>query len=189
MAAHALTALRLLLVIPFAVLMAGSGAAGAAWAALVLAAAVATDLLDGMAARRHGTASPAGRLFDHLTDVLFVVGGLAAGALRGAFPPVLPLLVALAFAQYVIDSYWLDRAGRLRPSRLGRLNGILYFAPLGGDILVRLGAQALAPLVTALAWLLVASTLGSMGERLAAVVRARGAGASPGGGTGGRWPR
>jgi phosphatidylglycerophosphate synthase len=183
--ANALTAIRLLLIAPFAALMAAPGARAAAWAGLVLAAAIASDLLDGMIARRRGTASSAGRLFDHTTDVLFVTSGLAAGALRGAFPWILPVLVAAAFAQYAIDSYWLDRARQLRPSRLGRYNGILYFVPLGGDILVRLGVGALRPLVTAIAWFLVASTLLSMGERLVAAIRAQGrrAGASPAGET------
>ncbi len=92
--------------------------------------------------------------------------------------------MAAAFAQYAIDSYWLDRAGQLRPSRLGRYNGILYFVPLGGDVLVRLGWGALRPVVTTIAWLLVASTLLSIADRLSAALRARGrrAGGSPAGG-------
>ncbi len=186
--ANALTAVRLLLAVPFALLMAASDARSALWAAVLLAGAIATDLLDGVIARRRGTASSAGRLFDHTTDVLFVTGGLAAGAVRGAFPCALPVLVAAAFAQYAIDSYWLDRAGQLRASRLGRYNGILYFVPLGGDILVRLGLGFLRPPVTAIAWLLVASTVMSMAERLIAAIRARGrkAAASPGAGTGAR---
>jgi hypothetical protein len=120
--------------------------------------------------------------------VLFVTSGLAAGATRGAFPWILPVLVGTAFAQYVVDSYWVDRARRLRPSRLGRYNGVLYFVPLGGDLLVRLGSSSLRPAVTAVAWLLVASTLVSIGDRLIATVRARrpAARASPGAGTGGR---
>jgi CDP-diacylglycerol---glycerol-3-phosphate 3-phosphatidyltransferase len=189
--ANALTAVRLLLALPFALLMASPDARSALWAAALLAGAIATDLLDGAIARRRGTASSAGRLFDHTTDVLFVAGGLVGGALRGAFPWVLPILVAAAFAQYAVDSYWLDRARQLRASRLGRYNGILYFVPLGGDILVRLGWGALRSLVAAIAWLLVASTVLSMAERLVAAFRGRGrrAGASPGAGTGARPPR
>jgi CDP-diacylglycerol---glycerol-3-phosphate 3-phosphatidyltransferase len=186
--ANVLTALRLLLTIPFATHMAFAGARHAAWSAILLAAAIATDVLDGVIARRRGTASAAGRLFDHTADVVFVTSGLAAGAARGAFPWVVPVLVAAAFAQYVIDSYWMDRAGQLRASRLGRYNGILYFVPLGGDVLVRLGWSFLRPVITAIAWLLVASTLVSMGERLVAAVRARGqkAPASRAAGTGDR---
>jgi CDP-diacylglycerol---glycerol-3-phosphate 3-phosphatidyltransferase len=189
--ANALTAIRLCLVLPFAWLMAASDGARAPWAAAILAVGIATDLLDGVVARRRGTASAGGRLFDHTADVLLVVAGLAGGAMRGVFPWILPVLVGLAFTQYALDSYWLDRAGQLRASRLGRYNGILYFVPLAGDILVRLGGEPLRPVVTAIAWLLVASTLVSMAERMIAAIRVRGrrAGATLAGGTGDRPPR
>jgi len=166
--ANALTAIRLLLALPFALLMASGGAREAAIAGLLLAAAIATDLLDGAVARRRGTVTSAGGAFDHAVDFIFVVGGLAGGAGRGAFPWILPVLVTAAFLQYVVDSYWVDGRRALRPSRLGRYNGILYFAPLGGDILVRVGLGLLRPLVTAVAWLLVASTALSMAQRLRA---------------------
>jgi len=169
--ANALTALRLLLVAPFALLMASP--AHAALAGLVLAVAIATDLLDGPLARRRGSASATGAAFDHAADFLFVTGGLAAGAARGAFPWVLPALIAVAFAQYVADSYGIHRQRGLRPSRLGRYNGILYFAPLAGDIAVRAGAASVRPLVTALAWALVASTVASIGERALLARRGR----------------
>lgn len=189
--ANALTLLRLLLAVPFAVAMVAPDARHAAWAAVILAAAIASDLADGALARRLGTASPAGRLLDHTVDVLFVTTGLVAGAARGAFPWILPVLVAAAFAQYAIDSYLVARARELRPSRLGRYNGILYFVPLGGDIAVRLGGHALRPLLTVVVWLLVASTLSSMAERLWLAVSAgrRRGPASPDGGTRARPPR
>lgn len=166
--AHALTAARLVLVVPFALLMASGDARHAALSALLLAVAIATDLFDGPLARRLGTASAAGRVFDHATDCVFVTAGLAAAAARGGVPWLLPLLVAAAFGQYVIDSYWVHTGGALRGSRLGRWNGILYFVPLGGDVLVRLGLQPLAPLVTAIAWALVATTVLSMAARVLA---------------------
>jgi CDP-diacylglycerol--glycerol-3-phosphate 3-phosphatidyltransferase len=167
--AHALTTIRLLLILPFALLMAGGEPRSAGLAAGVLALAIATDVLDGAIARRRGTASAAGRLFDHATDCLFVTAGLAAGAMRGAVPWVLPVLVVAAFGQYVADSYWLHRGRSLRTSRLGRWNGILYFVPLVVDVLVRLGWTRLQPVLALLAWILVASTIVSMGERLRAV--------------------
>jgi CDP-diacylglycerol--glycerol-3-phosphate 3-phosphatidyltransferase len=163
--ANALTTIRLILALPFACLMASGDSWHAVLAALTLVAAIATDLLDGPVARRRGTATAAGRAFDHAADFLFVISGLAAGAVRGAFPWILPVLVTAAFAQYVIDSYWVDRRHTLRPSRLGRYNGILYFAPLVGDILVRAGFRFAEPLLTAVVWLLVVSTALSMGER------------------------
>lgn len=188
--ANALTAARVLLAVPFAFLMARGDAWSAALAGLMLLAAIATDLLDGLLARRRGTATAGGRLFDHTADCLFVTTGLAAGAFRGVFPWILALLVAAAFTQYVADSYWGYRGRALRTSTLGRWNGILYFVPLGGDVLVRLGLRTLGPVVTVLAWVLVVSTVISMGERLWALTRtSRTARGSPGGGTADRPPR
>jgi CDP-diacylglycerol--glycerol-3-phosphate 3-phosphatidyltransferase len=164
--AHALTLARLLLALPFGLLMAQAAARRAMLAALVLAVAIATDLLDGPLARRRGTVTPAGAAFDHTADCLFVTSGLAGGASRGTFPWALPVLVAAAFVQYVLDSYWLHRGRALRASRLGRWNGVLYFVPPAIDILIRLGLDGLRPLLPLLAWGLVLSTLASMGARL-----------------------
>src|SRR5262245_27802005 len=117
--ANALTGARVLLALPFAFLMTRDDARAAVLAALVLAAAIATDVLDGLVARRRGTATAGGRLFDHAADCLFVTVGLSAGAWRGALPWLLPVLVAGAFVQYVLDSRWLHGPGALRPSKLG----------------------------------------------------------------------
>jgi phosphatidylglycerophosphate synthase len=188
--AKALTAARLLLAAPFTLLALREDPRSAMISGLVLAVALATDVLDGMAARRYRTGSPLSDLFDHATDCVFVTSGLAAVASRAAVPWLLPVCVAVAFVQYVVDSYWVHRAGRLRTSALGRWNGVLYFAPLAGDAAVRAGLVTLAPAVTALAWTLVVSTLISMGERLWAVRRAsRRAPGSPAAGTGDRRPR
>jgi hypothetical protein len=66
----------------------------------------------------------------------------------------------------VIDSYWIHRKIKLRGSKLGRYNGILYFVPSFIDILIRMGVHFLDPLLTILVWMLVLSTLVSMGQRL-----------------------
>lgn len=81
--------------------------------------------------------------------------------------PLLPALVAAAFAQYALDSR-VARGGALRASRLGRWNGIAYYVMLGIP-LVR-DALGLAwpgqALVLALSYALVASTLLSMADRI-----------------------
>ncbi len=177
--AHALSLARLACVVPFWLAMSRADAAGALASALLLAVAIATDLADGRVARARGTASPLGRALDHGADFLFVVTGLAAAAMRGAIPGALPALVALAFAQYVVDSLFVHRQRQLRMNGLGRANGILYFVPLVGDALVRLGLPA-AWLVAAIAWALSLTTLASMLDRLLALRRGRGsAGSSP----------
>lgn len=162
--ANALTALRL----ASAPLLAASVAQGAAPAACALfALAVATDFFDGRLARRRGQASPFGGLLDHATDAAFVVAGLGALAWRAVVPAPLPFLVAAAFLQYLIDSR-AHTGRRLRASRLGRWNGIAYFALLGAPV-VRdaLGLAWPSPgIVRGLGWVLVATTVASMGDRL-----------------------
>jgi phosphatidylglycerophosphate synthase len=148
--------------------------AGPPWGAvLVFALAVATDVADGRIARSRAEASPLGRALDHAVDAVFVTAGAAALASRGALPALLPILIAAAFVQYAVDSR--TPAGELRGNRLGRWNGIAYYAavavPLVRDAL-GLGWPAPA-LVRALGWILVATTLVSMAGRLRLALRSR----------------
>ena len=191
-AANLLTALRLLAAPAFAFYMAKSDSGSAQIAAVLIIYAIVSDLLDGRLARHSGSASAFGRAFDHTTDFIFVTAGLCAGAMRGVFPWALPALIAVAFGQYVVDSYWFRRDRQLRMSRLGRSNGILYFFPLCGDLLARLGVfsrlglDLLEPAVLWLAWLLVGTTLLSILDRALALTR-EGRG-SPGAGRADRSP-
>lgn len=164
--ANALTALRLLLVAPFVVFMSRGDSRSAAIALVIWGVALASDFVDGPIARRRGTVSSMSGTFDHASDFLFVTGGILACAWRGSIPWILPALITAAFAQYVIDSYWIHPQAGLRGSKLGRYNGMLYFVPPCIDALIRLGAVFLRPILSALAWLLVLSTLVSMGQRL-----------------------
>ena len=164
--ANSLTAVRLFLVMPFAFFMARGDKHSAIFALGVWVVALITDFLDGPIARRTGTVTALSGAFDHTSDFLFVTCGLFGGALRGAFPWILPVLITAAFSQYVIDSYWVHRQAKLRGSKLGRYNGMLYFVPTCMDALIRLGLRLLQPLLTILVWLLVVSTLVSMGQRL-----------------------
>ena len=169
--ANALTALRLVCG-PLLVLALLEHAVWTAAALFWLA--VATDLLDGRVARRFDESSALGGFLDHVTDAAFVALGLAALALRGEAPALLPALVAFAFAQYTLDSRVID-GGALRASALGRWNGIAYFVPVGAFVTrdaLGLGWPGRS-LVLALGWLLVATTLLSMADRLLALRRAR----------------
>ena len=169
--ANLLTALRLLLIFPFVFLMTRADASSAILAGVIFVIAIVSDIVDGPIARRRETVSERGRAADQTADFLFVTCGLMAGATREVFPWILPILIAAAFAQYVVDSYWLHRQRQLRMSQLGRYNGILYFVPLGGDILIRIGLDFLAPLLPLVVWALVLSTALSMLDRLAALPR------------------
>lgn len=178
MIAHLLTALRFGLTLPLAVAFARPGFLPAGLAALLLAVALGSDYLDGAVARRQGTATPRGQLFDHATDCFFVTTCLGGAAVAGHVPWLLPVLIAIAFAQYVVDSYWIQRQARLRMSRIGRWNGIAYFAPL---VIIATARLDLVPILTppllflasAVAWLLVVSTLVSIADRATAVRRSQ----------------
>jgi phosphatidylglycerophosphate synthase len=136
--------------------------------------AVATDLTDGPIARRRGETSVFGAFFDHGTDALFVTSGLAALALRGEVPMILPALIVLAFTQYTLDSRVLSGQA-LRTSRLGRWNGITYYVVLGIPICrdaLGIGWPSQG-VVELLAWTLIASTLLSMTDRAIAYTQTR----------------
>jgi phosphatidylglycerophosphate synthase len=169
--ANALTGLRLAAA---PALAAAIGAEAHAQAALLFAAAVATDFADGALARRSGAASRLGGLFDHATDALFVTLGLSALALRGELTALLPLFVALAFAQYALDSR-VTEGRALRGSSLGRWNGIAYYVLLGIPVVRDALGFGWPPAawVAALAFVLVLSTLVSMALRFSAARRGR----------------
>jgi phosphatidylglycerophosphate synthase len=141
--------------------------ADAAWAATaVFALAVTSDVADGIVARRFDEQSGLGRLIDHAADAIFVTAGTATLAYARVLPALLPTLIAASFLQYALDSK-ISKASGPRPSTLGRWNGIAYYAIVAIPI-VRdaLGIDWPGPaLVTALGWLLIGSTLVSMGER------------------------
>ncbi len=169
--ANGLTALRLLAA-PFCAWGAATGQWRLALTLFVLA--VLSDLLDGMAARRFGQVTASGGFFDHATDCTFVTATLAGLAAAGWAPWLLVVLIPSAFLQYTFDSGVL--AGHtLRTNALGKTNGIGYFV-LPGTIIGReaFGFEWLPlALVDALAWILVATTLASMGERLLFLIRVR----------------
>src|SRR6476646_594332 len=177
--ANALTAVRLLWVVPTAAALARPDLLAPGVVALLLCVAIATDYLDGPIARRTGTASAKGQLFDHTTDCLFVTAGLAGAAIAGSITPILPVLIPFAFGQYVVDSYVWHRQRQLRASVLGRWNGILYFVPIvlitaarlpfpaGFASLLRLAARVLG-------YLLVASTVASVIDRATTPFKPRG---------------
>ena len=176
--AHALTAVRLLLIAPIATGFAQPHLIGATTLAGLLCVAIATDAFDGPVARMTGTASAAGQVFDHTTDCLFVASGLLGAAFIGHVPWILPVLVVTAFTQYVLDSYFLHRQKHLRKSMLARSNAILYFVPFLLLSSARLPLfDVLEPLlracVTLLAYGLIGSTLVSMADRALAPRSAR----------------
>ena len=142
------------------------------WAAGIFVLAVLSDIADGIAARRLNQTSSFGALFDHTTDATFVAVNLTAIVLAGEIPYCLPILIVLAFLQYVLDSKAL--AGQpLRMSVLGRYNGIAYFVLLGFAIARHLPGLQWIPgqLIYAIGWVLIISTVLSIMDRAWALVQ------------------
>lgn len=149
-------------------------------AAAVFALAVASDFLDGFLARRRGTASALGGVLDHTADATFIAATLWAIAFAEAqvrvdlVPGILPLFVALAFAQYLLDSKAL--AGKpLRASWLGRCNGIAYFV-IAGLVIARYAWNLDWLPAEAVYWsglLVLVLTLASMLDRLRVLIGGR----------------
>lgn len=178
MIANALTALRLLLVLPVAWACASPGLLPPPLLLALVVVAIASDYFDGKLARRFGTASSRGMLFDHSVDFLFVTSALFGAAAAGLVIFWLPVLIVIAFSQYVIDSYWLYRQKQLRMSFLGRWNGVFYFAPILVLAISRLEffsafEQALARLLWWMSAALLVSTGLSIVDRGIAPLRAR----------------
>lgn len=140
--------------------------------AIIVACAVATDIIDGRLARHRHQVSALGGLLDHGSDAIFVTATLSALALGGWVPVVLPVLVAAAFTQYVLDSDALQ--GRpLRASFLGRNNGIAYFVLAGFPGMQHaLGFYPVPDVYFYWAgWVLIGTSLISMLDRLVALLR------------------
>jgi phosphatidylglycerophosphate synthase len=133
-AANALTGLRVLLTPIFVSLVASAGEARLrGWlAGIVFAIIAATDVADGRSARRWGASSNAGRTFDHLADIAFILCALSAYALLGIAPWWVPAAVAGSFGFYVLDS-WLSTAGAptLIGSRIGHTAGVCNYVLVG----------------------------------------------------------
>jgi len=128
--------------------------------------AVTTDLLDGFLARKLGHTSRIGAVLDHGSDAVFVFCCLLAMAIVDVIHWLLPLLVALAFTQYILDSRVI-RGGALIANRLGKYNGITYYLLAGSWIIQEaLGLSIISTeTVYYLGWFLAASTIVSMINR------------------------
>ena len=169
--ANLLTFLRLLLALPVSLALADNELLPAWVLAMCLLVAITSDFLDGKVARTFGTASARGQIFDHTADFIFVTSGLAGAASADLVPEILPILITLAFSQYVLDSYFLYRQKSLRMSFLGRWNGVFYFGPLLLITSIRLlenirwAAETALTILSLLAWVLVISTVTSILDR------------------------
>ena len=123
--ANLLSASRLALAIAW-IFAFEAGYSGAAVLGTIAIAGAVSDLLDGRVARRMGIVGGVGRWLDSIADIVFVLTALTCEARAGAIPFYIPILIALSFSQYAIDSTLLS--GAPIRSRLGHFGGIINFA-------------------------------------------------------------
>lgn len=135
---------------------------------------VVSDIVDGIIARRTRQETRLGTLIDHGADAMFVLCVTALFAWLGLLPWVLPPLIGIAFIQYALDSHVFTEAV-LRPSSIGRWNGIAYFVVTGFAITVHHFAPAtvLAPVLVGCGWLLAATTTISIAQRALYILSSR----------------
>ena len=180
--AHVLTGLRLLLTPLFVYTIETGwrqpslGNAGLVTGLFLLICA--SDYYDGPVARTLGLSSDRGKIFDNLADISFLLVTLGYLVHLGTLPWWIPTAVAMAFGQYVLDSWLLsdrDTSVVLVSNPIGHWAGILNF--IGTGVLglhTALGQQLLPPLVEhSLLGLWLAYLLLAMGLRLRFFLYAR----------------
>lgn len=125
---NALSSLRFVLAALWVVLAARGHQGRIAFATIAMLAA-GSDFIDGRIARRLETTSRSGRWLDGIADVTFVLAAIFCEAAAGAIPFYIPILIAISFSQYVIDSIATGpaAAGPIK-SRLGHWGGIINYA-------------------------------------------------------------
>tara|TARA_B100000953_G_scaffold249448_1_gene211900 strand:- start:2795 stop:3319 length:525 start_codon:yes stop_codon:yes gene_type:complete len=135
-------------------------------ASFLLLLAILSDMIDGPIARKKDQESAIGGLLDHTCDALLVTFLLFSLSKTHEIPVLLPILVLLSFSQYVLDSKALS-GKKLRTSLLGRFNGIAYFVLTSFCIFPEaLKINLPNHYIIVCSWILIASTLISMSERL-----------------------
>lgn len=149
------------------------------WTAAVtlLAAACATDLVDGPLARRLGVASVAGAYLDVTADFGVALAGFGAFAWLGVYPWWTPFVLVFMFGQFLVTS----RRGRLVYDPVGKYYGAFLLGAVG----LSLVAQDLA-VYDATLTALVVMTATSVASRVLALRRP--AASQVVGVTGGRGP-
>ena len=128
---NALTAARLVAIVPFTILLARSDDAVSSAAALLFAAAASTDFLDGYLARHANAQSRFGRIADPLADRLLIDVAVILLWNAGRLPwiaLVIPLRDVLLLVGYKPA---VDRGNTFEVNRLGKAATWLLYASLG----------------------------------------------------------
>jgi len=120
--ADALSFSRLLLFVPWII----SINEGNLWALPIMSVIVASDVLDGMVARRLALASQRGAIIDVVCDIVVIVTAFITLGFRNWLYIVLLVLTIVALLSWVV---YTRIAGEMAYTRLGKYNGgVCYLA-------------------------------------------------------------
>ncbi|MCX6649654.1 MAG: CDP-alcohol phosphatidyltransferase family protein [Candidatus Bathyarchaeota archaeon] len=119
------------------------------WRLPVFLVACATDLLDGMVARRLGSETRLGSKLDALADFLLVATVSSFLTLEGLLSPIFVALIVFAFTQFLVAK---PRKGA---DPLGKHIGTILFVVLGVILAVPAGWVALWSSLLASGYILV----------------------------------
>jgi CDP-diacylglycerol--glycerol-3-phosphate 3-phosphatidyltransferase len=134
---NALTAARLVAIVPFTILLARSDDAVSTAAALLFAAAASTDFLDGYLARHANAQTRFGRIADPLADRLLVAVGLVGLILLDRIHPVVPAILLARDLVLVLGFVVMMRRGvEMRVDLAGKISSALTMLGTGGAILL-----------------------------------------------------
>lgn len=106
-------------------------------AAIIFGAVGATDILDGMLARRLGAETRFGRIADPLADRLLVLVGLVGVILLDRIAPIGPAILIAREVVIVAGFAWLmSRGVEMRVDAAGKASSALAMVATGGAILI-----------------------------------------------------
>lgn len=192
---NALTMSRLVLVIPFAILLFGWGHDSAARVvcAGIFAVASVTDFFDGAIARKRNLVTTFGKIADPIADKALTGTALIGLSVLGDLVWWVTIVILFREAAVTIMRFWVIRYGVIAASRGGKAKTVcqilaigLYLLPLTGTwATVRIWIMGLAlilTVVTGIDYAVRAIHLRATGERAQAMRAARAARAGgPGG--------
>jgi CDP-diacylglycerol---glycerol-3-phosphate 3-phosphatidyltransferase len=136
--ANALTALRLLLVPVFAIVLFQDGGHRTGWriaAWVVFAAASITDSFDGELARRRGLVTEVGKLADPIADKALIGAALIGLSALGDLPWWVTVVILVREVGVTLLRLWVIRRGVIPASRGGKLKTLLQTVAIGLYIL------------------------------------------------------
>lgn len=138
---NALTMFRLVLVVPFAILLFGShdSAVSGGWAAVIFAIASFTDYLDGALARKYNLVTTFGKIADPLADKALTGVALIGLSYLHELPWWVTIVILAREIAVTALRFWVIRHGVIAASHGGKAKTIaqivailLYLMPLTG---------------------------------------------------------